>query len=152
MGDPPPGWTMYYGDNSTHRLDHISWQHPVVQPDPHWPIRYGRLSTTAGRKVWYNVGSLCVAEGCPPGHLSVHPKLGLCHPKNLTQCAFPLVRMQLKRLRKCALAECCPPGHLSVHPKLRLCDPKSLTQCAFHLVRMQLTRLRKCDLAKHVDY
>jgi len=61
MGDPPPGWTVYYGDNSTHRPDHISWQHPVVWPDLRWPIRYGRLSTTAGRKVWYSVGSLCVA-------------------------------------------------------------------------------------------
>jgi len=60
--NPPPGWTMYYGDNSTHRPDHISWQHPVVRPDPRWPIRYGRLSTTTGHKVWYNVGSLCVLQ------------------------------------------------------------------------------------------
>jgi len=52
--NPPPGWTIYYGDNFTHRLGHISWQHPVVQPDPCWPIRYGRLSTPAGRKIQPN--------------------------------------------------------------------------------------------------
>jgi len=51
---------MYYGDNSTYWPDHKSWQHPVVWPDPSWPITYGRLSTPAGRKVWYNVGTLCV--------------------------------------------------------------------------------------------
>jgi len=49
--NPPPGWTIYYGDNFTHRPGHISWQHPVVRPDPRWPIRYGRLSTPAGRKI-----------------------------------------------------------------------------------------------------
>ena len=45
---------MYYGDNSTHRPDHISWQYPVVRPDPRWPITYGQLSTPAGRKTWPN--------------------------------------------------------------------------------------------------
>jgi len=49
--NPPPGWTIYYGDNFTHRPGHISWQHPVVRPDPRWPIRYGRLSTPAGHKI-----------------------------------------------------------------------------------------------------
>ena len=29
------------------------------------------------------------------GHLSVHPKVGLYYPMNLTQCTFHLVRMQL---------------------------------------------------------
>ena len=83
--------------------------------------------------------SLCaLAEGCPPGHLSVHPKLGLCDPESLTQCAFHLVRMQLTRLSLCVLPEGYTSGHLSVHPKLGLCDPLSLTQYAFHLVRMQL--------------
>jgi len=58
--NPPPGWTIYYGDNFTHRPGHISWQHPVVRPDPRWPIRYGRLSTPAGRKIWPNqVHGLC---------------------------------------------------------------------------------------------
>jgi len=52
--NPPPGWTIYYGDNFTHRLGHISWQHSVVQPDPHWPIRYSQLSTPAGHKIWPN--------------------------------------------------------------------------------------------------
>jgi len=51
---------MYYGDNSAYWPDHKSWQHPLVRPDPSWPITYGRLSTPAGRKVWYNVGTLCV--------------------------------------------------------------------------------------------
>ena len=40
--------------------------------------------------------SQCALEvGCPPGHLSVHPKVGLSYPLNLTQCAFHLVSMQL---------------------------------------------------------
>ena len=30
-----------------------------LTPDPSWPITYRRLSTPAGHKVWYNVGTLC---------------------------------------------------------------------------------------------
>jgi len=58
---------MYYGDNSTHRLDHISRQHPVVQPDPHWLITYGRLSTPAGHKTWPNQVHGLLNWGWVPG-------------------------------------------------------------------------------------
>ena len=81
---------------------------------------------------------MCPWRCFPPGHLSVHPKVELTHHKSLTQYTFHLMRMQLKRLWKCALGVDFPPGYLSVHPKVEWCYHLSLTQCAFHLVRMQL--------------
>ena len=56
------GWTIHYGDTSIPGLDHISLQHPVVWPNPSWPVNYGQLSTPAVHKSWYNAGTLCTSD------------------------------------------------------------------------------------------
>ena len=62
---PHPGRTIFYGNTSIPGLDHISRQHPVVRPDPSWPINYGQLSTPAVHKSWYNAGTLCAETTGP---------------------------------------------------------------------------------------
>jgi len=126
--NPPPGWTIYYGDNFTHRPGHISWQHPVVRPDPHWPIRYGRLSTPAGRKIWPNqVHGLpalpkrnCVVflkdswcldgdDIVPEGH--IYAELAASHVPNVLHCLVsgdmecsPHQKTQMQKYSQCRWA------------------------------------------------